>query len=165
VPQLGGLRTHERFHGVVFYLYVKFTALKSAEEVPKKRRKDPRDPAHIPASHARADAAVSAVFIACLVEAGMKTISATTVLVWLRDLFGKGTSEHTTLAPHHTDACSDSVIFTTTESSLRMSLACHKQQADRALERMGAVRELETHLDELTESRRLHRAESYAAQV
>jgi hypothetical protein len=156
---------HGRFHGAVFYFYAKFTALKSAEEVPKKRHKEPRDPVHIPASHVRADAAVSAVFNACLVEAGIKTISATTVLVWLRDLFGKGTPEHTTLAPHHTDACSECVIFTTTESSLRMSLARHKQQVDRALERMSAIRELETQLEELTESRRLHRAESYAAQV
>jgi hypothetical protein len=88
----------------VFYLYATFTALKSAEEVPKKRRKEPRDPVRVPASHVRADAAVSAVFNAGLVEAGMKTILAATVLVWLRNLFGKGTREHTTLAPHHTDA-------------------------------------------------------------
>jgi hypothetical protein len=95
----------------------------------------------------------------------MKTILATIVLVWLRDLFGKGTPEHTTLAPHHTDACYECVIYTTTESSLCMSLARHKQQADRALERMSAIRELEMQLEELSESRRLHRAESYAAQV
>jgi hypothetical protein len=46
-----------------------------------------------------------------------------------------------------------------------MSLARHKQQADRALEHMSAIRELETQLEELTECRRLHRAESYAVQV
>jgi outer membrane murein-binding lipoprotein Lpp len=51
------------------------------------------------------------------------------------------------------------------EPSLRTSLARHKQQADRALERMSAIRELETQLEQITESRRLHRAESYAAQV
>jgi outer membrane murein-binding lipoprotein Lpp len=154
-----------RFHGAVCYFYAKFTALKSTEEVPKKRRKESRSPVHIPASHVRADADASAVFNACHVEAGMKIISVTTVLVWLRDLLGKGTPEHTALAPHHTDACSECVIFTTTESSLCMSLARLKQQADRALEGMSAIRELETQVEELTESRRLHRAESYAAQV
>jgi hypothetical protein len=106
---------HERFHGAVFYFYAKFTALKSAEEVQKKRRKEPRGSVHIPAFHVRADAAVSAVFNASLVEAGMKAISATIVLVWLRDLFGKGTPEDTSLAPHHTDACSECVIVTATE--------------------------------------------------
>jgi hypothetical protein len=150
---------HGRFHGAVFYFYAKFTALKSAEEVPKMRRKEPRDLVHIPASHVRADAAVSEFFNACLVDAGMKPISATTILVWLRDLFGKRTPEDTTLAPHHTSACSECVIFTTTESS-RMSLARHKQQADRSLECTNAIRELETQFEELTESRRLHRAES-----
>jgi outer membrane murein-binding lipoprotein Lpp len=95
----------------------------------------------------------------------MNTISTTTFLVWLRDLFRKGTPEHANLAPHDTYACSECVIFTTTELSLRTSFARHKQQADRALERMSAIRELETQLEELTKSRRLHRAESYAAQV
>jgi hypothetical protein len=46
-----------------------------------------------------------------------------------------------------------------------MSLPRHKQQADRALERMSASRELEPQLEERTEAPRLHRAESYAAQV
>jgi hypothetical protein len=46
-----------------------------------------------------------------------------------------------------------------------MSLARHKQQANRALEGMSAIRELETQLEELTESGRIHRAESHAAQV
>jgi hypothetical protein len=57
-----------RFHGAVFSFYSKFTALKSAEEVQKKRRKEPRGPVHIPASHERADAAVSAVLTLVLLK-------------------------------------------------------------------------------------------------
>jgi hypothetical protein len=53
---------HGRFHGAAFYFYAKFT-VKSAEEVPKKRHKQPRGPVHIPTSHVRAGAAVSAVLI------------------------------------------------------------------------------------------------------
>jgi hypothetical protein len=136
--QQGGLRTH-----VGDFMAPCFTSMPSLRRSSlrrrcrrRKRRNELRDPAHTPASHVRADAAFSAVINAYRVDAGTIAISATTV--WLRDLFGKGTPERTALAPHHTDTCSECVIFTTTGSCLRMSLPRHKQQADRTLERMSA---------------------------
>jgi hypothetical protein len=81
---------HGRFHGAVFYLSPKFTALKSVEERPAKRRAGFEERGPTSASYTKKDASLSAVFNRCLVESCLKPVAASSVVGWMSELFGKG---------------------------------------------------------------------------
>lgn len=77
---------------------------------------------------------------------------------WLRESFGHGTDQHTTIAPQKTDACAECCVLTNRKESLLLSLNRHKQQlGEQTMHRMQCITELEGERREVLEEQKTQR--------
>lgn len=91
-------------------------------------------------------------------------VSPAAVCKWLTRFFGKGSPDHTTVAPRKTDACSECEQLKGDIDSLKASLARHLlQEGNMSIERQQEIEQIKDDIKDCGESVRVHRAAADSA--
>lgn len=145
-----------RYHGAVFYLDSKWTVLKSL--IARRKREDVRE-RECPSTIVAKGRSFCDDFSRACFEASGKNVATSTVYLWFTEDFSSRISvdgahtankEHTTLFPHKSDACAFCETNKRDSASASKSLQREKQQHDRTIPRLQAIRRHEEEVSDLS---------------